>query len=60
MTFKEGVDAIAFAGEVVVMALMVQAVTRAVMTAVAAIVAILRIELSFEVAYQAISFGCAV
>jgi len=48
MTFKEGVDAMAFAGEVVVTACMLQAVTRAAMTAVAAIVAILRIVLSLE------------
>lgn len=49
----------AFAGEVVLTACMLQTVTRAVMTAVAVIKAILRIVLSLQkVPHQAISFGC--
>jgi hypothetical protein len=61
MTFSEGVDAMAFAGEVVLTACMVQTVTRAVMTAVLAMIAILRMVPSFEkVPHQAIRFGCVV
>ena len=60
MTFSEGVDAMAFAGEVVVTACMVQTVTRAVMTAVLAMMAMLRMVLSLKVPHQAIRFECVV
>jgi len=48
MIFSEGVDAVAFAGEVVLIAYMLQTVIRAVITVLAAIIAILRIVLSLQ------------
>jgi hypothetical protein len=48
MMFSEGVDAVALAGEVVLSAYMLQTAMRAVITAVAAIMAILRIVLSLQ------------
>jgi len=46
MIFSDGVDVATFAGAVVLTAYMLQMVMRAVITAVAAIIAILRIVLS--------------
>jgi len=48
MIFSEGVDAVAFAGEVVLTAYMPQTVTRAVINVIAEIIAILRIVLSLQ------------
>jgi hypothetical protein len=48
MIFKEGLATVAFAGEVVLTAFMAQIVTRAVITAVEATIAILRIVLSLQ------------
>jgi len=48
MIFSEGVDAVAFAGEVVLAAYMPQPVMRAVITVIAVIIAISRIVLSLQ------------
>ena len=48
MIFSEGVDAMAFAGDVVLTACMLETVMRAVVTAVATMIVMLRIVLSLH------------